>query len=416
MKNSIRSIALLLALVCATFALASCSIDASPFTTNGYVTEEQLLNALERYGNDGDNLNITIDGSGTGDLAAASHALLSSVSIITEFDTRRDSSSGKTLNESGKAGSGIIYKLDKERGDAYIITNYHVVFDEYFVRNNGISDKIAVYLYGQEYSDYEIGASYVGGSKNYDIAVLKIKNSEQLRCSNAIAATFADSELVAPLDRTIAIGNSNGGGISATTGVVSVPSEYIELSMVSGEITRYRVIRTDAAVNSGNSGGGMFNAKGEVIGIIHARDGSSAVNDVGYAIPGNLARAVAENILDNCNGTTKTSVLRCLLGITTVLDNARTEYDLETGKVYIREDAVVHEVIAGGKSDGKIKVGDNLLSVRIGDTVYPTVRSYSVSEAMLNARVGDRVVITALRDGQTVEIVFDITEDFVIAD
>ena len=416
MKKGIRILALCLALAISTLSLASCSVAADPFSPEGYITMEQLMSILERYGNDGDNINVTIQGGTDNDLILASHALLSSVSIVSEFDKRRDPTTGRELSGTQAAGSGVIYRLNKEAGDAYILTNYHVVYNEAFVRNGQISDDIKIYLYGKEYSDYEIDATYVGGSMNYDIAILKVSNSDIIRCSSAKAVTFADSDMITPLERTVVIGNPNGGGISATSGIVSVTSEHIELSLQSGTLTRYRVIRTDAAVNSGNSGGGLFNSRGEVIGIIHARANLSVADNVGYAIPGNLARFVADNIIENCDGSENRSVLRCLLGIMTVPHESEAVYDIETGRVYIYDKILVAEVVEGGKAVGKFEVDDIITGVNIDGVDYPVRRSWSVSEAMLNARVGDNVTFTVLRGGAEMTVSFDITADFVVAD
>ena len=415
MKKGLKITALCLFLAMTLLSLASCTVAADPFSGD-YVTIEQLMNALEKYGSDGDNINVTIEGGTEGDLLMASHAILSSVSVISKYSERRDPTTGKSLGEGVSAGSGIIYRLNKSAGDAYIVTNYHVVFNETFVRNGQISDDIKIYLYGQEYSDYAIPATYVGGSMNYDVAVLKVTNSELLRTSSAKEATFADSDLITPLERAIAIGNPNGEGIAVTSGIISMTSEYIDLSITSGTTSQYRVIRTDAAINSGNSGGGLFNAKGEVIGIVHARANVSYADNVGYAIPGNLAKAVVENILDNCDGGENRSVLRCLLGIMTTSHDSRAVYDTETGKVYINERVRVAEVIEGGKSVGKFEVEDVIVGVNIAGVEYPVRRAWSVADAMLNARVGDTVTFKVDRGGEEITLVFEITADYVVAD
>ena len=415
MKKGLKITALCLTVIMAVLSLASCSVSADPFS-DGYITYEQLMNMLEKYGSDGDNINVTIEGGTEGDLLAASHAILSSVSVISKYSERRDPNTGKNLGEGVSVGSGFIYRMNKSTGDAYIATNYHVVFNEAFVKNGQISDDIKVYLYGKEYSDYGIEATYVGGSMKYDVAVLKVTNSEVLRTSSAKEVTFADSDLISPLERAIAIGNPNGDGIAVTAGIISVPSEYIELSLTSGTASQYRVIRTDAAVNSGNSGGGLFNAKGEVIGIVHARANLSYADNVGYAIPGNLAHAVIENIIDNCDGGANRSVLRCLLGIMTTSHDSEAVYDTETGRVYINEKVRVAEVVEGGKSVGRFEVEDVIVGVNIAGVDYPVTRAWSVADAMLNARVGDTVTFKVDRGGEEVTLVYEITADYVVAD
>ena len=237
--------------------------------------------------------------------ASVKNPILSAVSIRCGFYENQYAWNGAVTGtkETASAGSGVIYKLDKENGDAYIITNYHVVFNGN--STTGISDRIYVYLYGMEMMNsdgntYAIPAAYVGGSMNYDIAVLKITGSEILKNSNAVEATVANSDEVSILDTAIAIGNPGAAGLSATSGCINVDSEEITVGFdtASGTVSvTLRVMRTDAAVNSGNSGGGLFNEKGELIGIVNAKDADDSVDNIGYAIPSNIARAIADNAI-----------------------------------------------------------------------------------------------------------------------
>ena len=149
-------------------------------------------------------------------VAATNRALLSSVVIRC----------ANQVPGSYIVGSGVIYELDKSRGNAYIITNYHVVYNE-STGSLFSNSAIKVRLYGMDSDNYEIGAEYVGGSKEYDIAVLKITGSTILKNSDALPAIFADSENAFALDNVVAIGNPKGAGISATKGIISKESEYI---------------------------------------------------------------------------------------------------------------------------------------------------------------------------------------------
>lgn len=118
-------------------------------------------------GQDG-NVNVDINGNSNDASYAVAKGLRSAVSVQSSFNVYTQYG---TVSSISAAGSGVIYKLDKETGSAFIITNYHVVFDKSSVNDNGIADNIYVYLYGSEYSDMKIPATYVGGSRNYDIAV-----------------------------------------------------------------------------------------------------------------------------------------------------------------------------------------------------------------------------------------------------
>ena len=130
-------------------------------------------------------------GSGSGDtdgVKPLSKTLLSTVNITC----------GSALSTS--AGSGVIYSIDKEKGDAYIITNCHVIYGN----NKTPSKDIKVYLYGMELASYAIPATYLGGSVTYDIAVIKITNSEVLKNSYATAIEFESSDNVRVFDKVYA--------------------------------------------------------------------------------------------------------------------------------------------------------------------------------------------------------------------
>ena len=257
---------------------------------------------------------------------ATNNALRSAVSVVCTFDYTSTNIFGQTQTGNAKSsGSGVIYKLDKASGSCYIITNYHVVYYKNSNTEDKISDDIKIYLYGYQLSstsvDYAIEATYVGGSLNYDIAVLKVTNSEILKNSDAVSASVA-TEVPAVGSTAIAVGNPSGGGISATSGVISVQSEYIQMTGADDQTTvQIRVMRVDTAINSGNSGGGLFNANGELIGIVNAKVNFSSIENIGYAIPVSTAVSVAENIIDGAESG-YTSVRKCMLGIETTISES----------------------------------------------------------------------------------------------
>lgn len=361
---------------------------------------------------------IIINSSESQNLLAAGKALLSSVSILSRFQTTVSSSGwpGSQQNSQTKnyssMGSGIIYKLDKKNGNAYVITNYHVVYDASSNTKNKISNNISIFLYGQEYADYAIPATYVGGSMTYDIAVLKIEKSAVLMASSAIETTFADSNKVSVLETAIAIGNPEGHGISATVGCVNVDSEYISM-LGADEKTgiELRVIRTDAAVNEGNSGGGLFNAKGEVIGIVNAKLADTSVDNIGYAIPSNIAKYAADNIIDFCDGTKLEKVQKCKLGITVITDSAYSVLDTETGKVLKMETVRVNEVGDGSYATGVLKAGDIVNSIIIGGKEYKITRLFHLTDSLFNAREGDEITFKITRGGTEMQTSLTVTKN-----
>ncbi len=390
-------------LICVLLLLNSCML----LDTSGSGVPSADQTETEKSGGDtynitaGDNYNVNISSNAQLNVLAASKSVLSVVSIVCEFDRR-----------SPQQGAGVIYQLDKEKGNAYIITNYHVVYNAYSSQDNRISNSISLYLYGQEATKYAIPATYIGGSMNYDLAVLKVENSSVLMQSSAAAAAVADSDEVSILETAIAVGNPEGIGLSATVGCVNVDSEYIEISMIlKNGYSKYfelRCIRIDAAVNGGNSGGGLFNDKGELIGIVNAKLAEDNVDNIGYAIPSNVAVAVAENIIDYCDGTAYESVRRCIIGVKVGATASGVNYDTETGKIRKWEKVVITEVTSGGAADGILFAGDVVNSITIDGIKHDVTRRHHVIDSMLNARVGSSVSINITRDGTARDVIIEI--------
>ncbi len=354
----------------------------------------------------------------TGVEYAASRGLLSAVSIYCKF-TEETSQNGYSYgfgfspfygdgtgetqqNIVQSAGSGVIYWLDKESGSAFVITNYHVVYDVNSIEADHISDDITLYLYGSELEGMGIPATYVGGSMYYDLAVLYVENSELLKTSSAIAATFANSNTVSAGQTAIAVGNPEAGGISVSNGIVSVDSEYIAMTAVDEQTTiSMRVMRIDTAVNSGNSGGGLFDDTGCLIGVVNAKISSTSVENIAYAIPSNIVRAISDNIIAHCYGTETTTVQRGMLGIMVATTASQAFYDEETRKTYIVETITVDSVNEGAAAEGLLQAGDVLTAITIDGVTTRVLRRYDVVDAMLAASVGSQVVLEYSRGGVT---------------
>ena len=137
--------------------------------------------------------NVTIEGGAGGTTEfAASRALQSTVQVVCKFKKTVDGWYYSQEKSYATAGSGVIYRFDEATGDAYIITNQHVVYDSDSKTSAHVSDDISVYLPG---STSPIPVAYVGGSADYDIAVLRVKETGRaaLKASDALAATPANS-------------------------------------------------------------------------------------------------------------------------------------------------------------------------------------------------------------------------------
>ncbi len=398
---------LAVAVLCAVMmsSLTSCVLDFD-FSFDEYIPD---FDYNEGFGGDGsqnegnnnenkvesENYGDFYPGSGTGDVNGVkplSKTLLSTVNIIC----------GSALSSS--AGSGVIYSIDKEKGDAYIITNCHVIYGS----GKTASKDIKVYLYGMELSSYAIPATYIGGSVTYDIAVIKITGSEVLKNSYATAVEFASSDNVRVFDKVYAVGNAEGAGLSATEGIVSVTSENINLSGADGSTISLRVMRIDAAVNHGNSGGGLYDEDGKFIGIVSAKEVSEDIDNMGYAIPSDLVKKVADSIIRQCDGTT-TQITKALMGITITAYVSGLEID-KNGDVYQVELVEVTEISAGSLADGKVMVGDTINYITVDGVKTSVTRIHHVTEAMLGAQSGSKVVLNVNRGGETIDITFTVTD------
>ena len=320
------------------------------------------------------------------------------------------------------AGAGVIIDLDKETGSALIVTNYHVIYDTDSDSSTGISDSIYLYTYGAynafEGSEYTtpyadtrgdgMKATYVGGAMEYDIAILSVQGNEHLKNSLVTEATFATSDDVQVGEKVFAIGNPDGAGIAATEGIISVESEYIQMSATDGSsaVVQYRVMRTDAAINGGNSGGGLFNADGKLIGIVNAKSVGEETDNMGYSLPITQVKYVCENVRAN-SGTLKVATL----GIITSITSSKGYFN-EKGNLVIEEKfEIITEANSGESSYGKLFVGDQFKAMQINDGEwYYFNRRYEFSELMLSVKKGDTVrfqVCNSNGNEKTVEIVFD---------
>ena len=335
-------------------------------------------------------------------------ALLSAVSVYSAFEV--DYGYGYQTETTFSRGSGVIYKIDKTAGDAYIITNFHVVYNANGV-GNGISKDISIYLYGQENKAYAIPATYVGGSFNNDIAVLKVTDNEIIRNSQALAATVADSDDIAVLDNVIAVGNPEGYGLSATNGIVSVESESLAMTGADGKTQiNPRVIRISAAINDGNSGGGLFNEDGNLIGVVNAKRNGTTIDNIAYAIPSNVATRLAESIIYFCDGQKNLTPMKAMLQVVLVAKVYGVSVDTEAGTVTRVEIVEVDQIADNSAVKGMLEVGDRVNYIMIDGVRKDVTRVHHVIDMMLLARVGSVVKVGITRGDTTFDFEIIITE------
>lgn len=184
-------------------------------------------------------------------------------------------------------GSGIIY-----RSDGYIITNNHVI--EAAMEGNSktkIAKGASIQVILPNHMDEPYEATVIGRDQNTDIAVLKID------VTDLPAAEFGDSDALKVGELAVAIGNPAGLEFmgSVTVGYISGLNRSITFS--NGK--SMKLIQTDAAINPGNSGGALLNARGQVIGVNSAKIYSGGYEGLGFAIPANIAREVADSLIES---------------------------------------------------------------------------------------------------------------------
>ncbi len=344
-------------------------------------------------------------------ITGISRTLLSTVVIISNFEVSNSYDSSYTYKDSS-AGSGVIYKLDRESGDAFIITNFHVVYDKDSIAWNKVSNDIEVYLYGQEYADYSIPATFIGGSLTEDLAVLKIEGSDVLKNSCAQEAIIGNSDLVSVYDKVYAVGNPEGDGMAATDGMVSVDSESLAMTGADGVTSlNLRVMRVSAAINQGNSGGGLYDGSGRLIGIVNAKKIGNEVDNIAWAIPINLAKNIVDNILCYADGIYVTTGYRVLLGVTVTSLVTGVRVDPDTGRLYKAEMVMVSDVadtsFLVNPEDGSspLLANDIINSITVDGVYREVYRIHHVIDHMYTARAGSTVVVNITRGGET----FDVT-------
>ena len=273
---------------------------------------------------------------------------------------------------SAASGSGFIIS-----DDGYILTNFHVIED---------SSSISVSMYNGESYD----ATLIGYDESNDIAVLKI-NAEGLA-----PVILGDSNNLNVGDSVVAIGNPLGElTFTLTSGTISAKDREVTLS---GNVTM-NLLQTDCAINSGNSGGALFNLYGEVIGVTNAKystssSSSASIDNIGFAIPINSIMNIVESIIE------KGYISKPYIGISVVDVSAETQqYGIPAG-------AAIQSVTENGPAaQAGLQKGDVITAVE-GKSMTSTELVNFVGQAS----VGQQIVFSIYRQGEMLEITVDVGE------
>ncbi len=265
------------------------------------------------------------------------------------------------------AGSGVIMTED-----GYIATNTHVIQG---------ANKVEVTLHnGESYP-----ARIIGSDPANDIAVIKID------ATGLTTATVGDSSTVDVGDLAVAIGNPLGQlGGTATTGIISALDRTLDV-----EGTTLTLMQTDAAINGGNSGGGLFNNKGELIGIVESKASAVGVEGLAFALPINNVSPIINDFIKN-GGNVQAAEATPAVGvvISDVSEENAQYYGLESAGVYIAQVTGENAMKAGFQQGDRI-VSFNGTQINNSNEFITLVRK---------CKVGDTVTVIVSRKGQEIEI------------
>lgn len=278
-------------------------------------------------------------------------------------------------------GSGIIISED-----GYILTNNHVVStgsnSSYYEVSDAKSVKVTLYN-----DDTVYDAKIIGKDDKTDLAVIKIDKTGLTK------ATFGDSNKVQIGEFAMAVGCPLGLNTTVTAGIVSA----VNREVVTSDNEKYIVIQTDAAINSGNSGGALVNSKGEVIGINTLKLSGTGIEGIGFAIPISSTTGIIDELIDH------NKVIRPYIGIEgTAMDEATAKrYNLVEG-VYITS---VENYTAAQKAG--LKVGDVITEVE-GEEIE-TVDD--IDEIKEKHKVGDTIKLKVYRNKSYMDIEVTLEEE-----
>ncbi len=327
------------------------------------------------------NINTTqislADYSGTG-IAVAKKVQPSIVGIKVEYTVN-----SIFMNQQGTAtaeGSGIIIS---ENG--YILTNNHVInsssTSSYY--EIGQANKVTVHLYNDT---TEYTATVVGTDEETDLAVIKIDKD------GLTAAEIGDSDSVQVGEFSMAIGNPLGMQSSVTSGIISA----LNREVTDSDGKTFKLIQTDAAINSGNSGGALVNSQGQLIGVNTLKVSATGVEGMGFAIPINSAKPIYEQLIQY------NKVKRPYIGIAgRDLDETTAKRNNLVVGIYV---ASVDEYSAAEKAG--IKAGDVIIKAD-GQSIKTMTELNNIKNTH---SIGDTMTVTVNRNGQEKELTLTLQE------
>lgn len=322
-------------------------------------------------------------------------------------------------------------------------------------------DSYSIYLNGYQSKDNALSAEFVGGSAENDIAILKIEydsvndadnNNKIIFNGNYAEASMGDSDNISESDYVTAVGNplipnTNNINMSQITSyeqyLDAIEEAYIDslcLTTTGGRISQItcempftsivdstqvnnmRLVQVDAAINPGNSGGGLYDLSGKLVGIVNGKIADSSYDNVGFAIPINIASRIADQIIAQCDETNNKSIYRLTaegLGLALTEVAGETNKPTFDGVWHYAYDVAIESLTYGSKGASKFQVGDIIKSVKFeGESLeHDITRGYQLDDLLLLANyptdTTTTVIFKVLRNNaeMSISIVFS-TLDF----
>ena len=323
---------------------------------------------------------ISLQGYSDTGVGVAKKVQPSIVAITVEYSV--NSIFNRTPSKATARGSGIIISED-----GYILTNNHVINSSSSSNNSfyeiGKANKVTVKLYND---DTEYKGEIIGTDSQTDLAVIKIDKTD------LTAAELGDSDSVQVGEFSMAMGSPLGLDNSVTAGIISAVNR--EVSDEDGN--KYVAIQTDAAINSGNSGGALVNSKGQVIGVNTLKLSGTSVEGIGFAIPINATKDIYNQLIQY------SKVKRPYVGISGIdLDKETAERNNLVIGVYVK---TVDDFSAAEKAG--IKPGDVIIEAE-GKKI---TKMDELNEIKNKKQIGDTLKLKVYRDGKEKDITVTLQE------
>jgi len=368
-KRGIGAGVVALILVCSLF-ISTASGFAGGYLVSAFMQKSDIKeNVINNFGGSSDgkttviyeNLSSEASEVKEGTVESVAAAVENSVVEITTEVVSTSSFFGQFVTSG--AGSGVIITAD-----GYIVTNNHVI--------DGASNITVRLKNGNEYK-----AELIGTDADTDLAVIKVSAEETLP-----PAVFGNSDVLRVGQQVVAVGNPLGSlGGTVTTGIISALDREVTV-----EGKKMNLLQTDTAVNPGNSGGGLFNLKGELIGVVNAKSSGSDVEGLGFAIPAVTAAKTVSELIEY--GYVKGRVDLGLVLIDISDSMTAMYYRVNTLGCYV----------SSSKYTDELKQGDRIIAINDTEVVY----SDDILELKNDMSVGDTVIVTVVRNGKTLDVEF----------